>query len=443
MADPQALLDLSYECQRLVTRKEYESEPSHPYRGSLFGPLSTVGNDLWTEGQEGKNVRVGYCGCMMCPVACGMSVKFLDGSNEPTGHIMCVEVNAEPEEMTVCNENFGRAAFARLKELDKYGYSVWAMHLDIWPLFTYGLLTPADLGIDAEVDTPEFSRELIRKISTRDGEIANALADGRAHFLNEYLAGTPAEDMAKLMYQMQAVVDGQSRLTYNYGANFYGPVGWIGACVSRGRDNDMTWNFANYATDLRLCVMGSEENLELGQRLGEMFWGTSQGSIDTNAGLLTDDVVPMTITAHNYKAWQDSCCCCTTWLAYISNYTDDFVGEWDIRRRMFNAVTGAHIETDQDEADCCSRIWMQERAIICREGQGKADDWMFDCIFEDDSYKNSGLNREDLRRCIDKYYELRGLSQETGWPLRSELERLDLKDVADELEQVWGLDLSK
>ena len=103
--DPKALLETSYECQRLQTRKETEVEPSHAYRGSLFGPLSVVGNDLWTEGQEGKNVKVGYCGCMMCPIACGMSIKFLDGTQEGTGHIMCVECNAEAEEMVVENEN--------------------------------------------------------------------------------------------------------------------------------------------------------------------------------------------------------------------------------------------------------------------------------------------------------------------------------------------------
>jgi len=430
MADPQALLDTSYECQRLMTRKEGEKEPSHAYRGSLFGPLSVAGNDLWMEGQEGVNVRVGYAGCMMCPIACGMSIKFLDGSAEGTGHIMCVECNAEPEEMVAENENYGRAAFARLKETDKLGYSVWAVHLDIWPLFTYGIVTPEDMGIDAEVGTKEFSRELLRKISYREG-LGDELAKGRAHFLNEYI-GT---DEAKLMYQMQAVTDGQSRLTYNYGANFYGPIGWIGCCVSRGRDNDLTWAFSNIITDPRVVVQGSDEYMELKKKFALQRWGTDQGAIDNANRVMSEYIPPMTLTAHNYKAWVDSTGVCANLEPFISMYTDDYIGEWDIRRRMYNAVTGAGIETDEDEDKYLNRIWMLERCIYAREGQTKDDDWMFDCIFEDDSYKNWGLTRENLRAGIDQYYELRGIDVETGIPKKSTLRDLGLDDCIKGLEQ--------
>ena len=434
--DPKALLETSYECQRLQTRKETEVEPSHAYRGSLFGPLSVVGNDLWTEGQEGKNVKVGYCGCMMCPIACGMSIKFLDGTQEGTGHIMCVECNAEAEEMVVENENYGRAAFARLKEMDKMGYSVWSMHLDIWPLFTYGYLTPEDMDIDAPVGSKEFSRQLIHKLSYREG-LAEVLSKGSAHFLNEYL-GTPE---AKLFYQMQAVNCGMSRSTYNYGANFYGPIGWIGACVARGRDNDLTWAFSNIITDPRVVVQGSGEYMELKKRFGLQRWGTDQGAIDNAARVMSEYIPIMTYTAHNYKAWVDSNCVCANQEPFISMYTDDYIGSWDIRRRMYNAVTGTHIDTDEDEDLILDRIWMTERCIFARQGQRKEDDWIFDCVFEDPSYKNVGLTRENLREGIDRYYDLRGIDRETGLPKKSTLKRLGLEDMANDLENKWGVKL--
>jgi len=437
MADPQALLDLSYEAQRLQTRKEYEAEPSHAYRGSLFGPLSTVGNDLWTEGQKPDGtVRIGYAGCMMCPLACGMSVKFKDGSHEGTGHIMCVECNAEPEEMVYNNENYGHAAFARLKEMDKYGYSVWAMHLDIWPLFTYGLLTPADLGIDAEVGSVEFSRELIRKISMREG-LGDELAKGRAHFLNEFV-GT---DMAKIMYQMQAVTSGQSRLTYNYGANFYGPIGWLGSCVERGRNNDLTWAFANTITDPRVVVQGSEEYNALQERVAEWLWGDKQAAIDSTNRVMSEWTAKQAKTAHNYKCWVDSICSCANFQPHISMYSDDYLGSWDIRRKLYTAVTGLPMETEEDEQLMLDRIWMLERCLGVRQGQTKEDDWMFECIFEDPSYKDWGLTRENLRAGIDMYYQLRGIDVETGLPCRSTLERLGLTDVADRLEAEYGISL--
>lgn len=436
LARPKELLDLAYESQRFITRKEWESEPSHPYRGSLFGPLSTEGNDLWKEGQEGVNVRTGYAGCMMCPIACGMSIKFKDGAFNGTGHIMCVECNAEPEEMAVNNENYGRAAFARLKEHDKLGYSVWAMHLDIWPLFTYGLLKPADLEIDAAVGTVEFSKELVRKISYREG-LGDELAKGRAHFLNEFI-GT---DAAKIMYQMQAVATGQSRLTYNYGANFYGPIGWLGSAVSRGRDNDLTWAIANTITDPRVVVQGTKKYDELQQRLSKMLWGSEQAAIDSTNRVFGDYTALQAYTAHNFKLWCDSVGSCSQFFPQVSMYTEDNLGSWDIRRKMFSAVTGVDILTDEDEKKYCDRIWMLERAIIAREGQTKDDDWLFECIFEDSSYKDWGLSREALRKGIDQYYELRGMDPATGLPRKATLERLGLSDVAKRLEGEYGIKL--
>lgn len=436
IARPEELLDLSYHAQRIMTRKETEAEPSHPYRGSLFGPLSTEGNDLWKEGQEGTNVRIGYAGCMMCPIACGMSVKFKDGSQDATGHIMCVECNAEPEEMVVNNENYGRAAWARLKEHDKLGYSVWAMHLDIWPLFTYGVLTPEDLEIDAPVGSVEFSKALLHKICYREG-IGDELAKGRAHFLNDFI-GT---DMTKIMYQMQAVTSGQSRLTYNYGANFYGPIGWLGSCVERGRNNDLTWAFSNTITDPRIVAPMSKAYDELQRTLSQALWGSEQAAIDSTNRVFGDYTAAQAYTAHNFKVWVDSVGCCSNYLTHVSMYTEDYMGDWEIRRKLFSAVTGVDINSNEEEDRYVDRIWMLERAISAREGQTKEDDWMYECIFEDDSYKDFGLTRENLRIGIDQYYELRGIDVDTGLPKKSTLEALDLGDVAHSLESEYGITL--
>lgn len=437
VARPQEVLDLAYEAQRIMTRKETEDEPSHAYRGSLFGPISTEGTDLYNEGKkEDGTVRTGISGCMMCPIACGMSIKFKDGEQDAMGHVMCVESTTEMEESAVTGENYGPTAIARLKEMDKLGYSVWAMHNDIWPLFTYGILKPEDLEIDAEVGTREFSKQLIHKISYREG-LGDELAKGRAHFLNEFI-GTPE---AQLMYQMQAVTKGQSRLTYNYGANFYGPIGWLGSCVSRGRDNDQTWPFANTITDPRVVAPRSDAYNQLQMTLAKQLWGSEQAAIDSMSYVMGDFTAPMAYTAHNFKAWTDSVGSCSNFLTHVSMYTDDYMGDWSIRRKMFSAVTGMDIDSDEKENEYCDRIWMLERAIITREGQTKDDDWMFDCIFEDDSYAQLGFNADDLRRGIDQYYEIRGIDVATGIPRRSTLERLGLTDVANRLEGEYQITL--
>ena len=122
-------------------------------------------------------------------------------------------------------------------------------------------------------------------------------------------------------------------------------------------------------------------------------------------------------------------------------YSDDYLGSWDIRRNLYTAVTGIPIETEEDEKLACDRIWMLERCLGVRQGQTKEDDWLFDCIFEDDSYKSFGLTREGLRQGIDQYYEMRGIDVETGLPRRSALEALGLAEVADRLENEYHIAL--
>lgn len=431
VARPEELLETAYEAQRLLTRKEGEAETSHAYRGSLFGPISTEGSDIYNEAQEGDVVRLGYAGCMMCSVACGMSVKFNDGAQDAIGHVMCVECTNEAEE-----GGYGRTTLARLKEQDRLGYSEWSIHMDIWPLFTYGVLKPSDLGIEAEVGTPEFSRQLLHMICYREG-LGDELAKGRAYFLNEFI-GT---DEAKLMYQMQAVTSGRSRLTYNYGANFYGPIGWLGACVSRGRDNDSTWPFSNTITDPRVVAPGSDDYNTLQMTLATQLWGDPQAAVDQMQYKFGPYTAKMAYTAHNFKAWCDTVGVCSTFLTHVSMYTDDYMGSWDIRRRLVSAVTGQDIKTDDDENEILDRIWMLERCIYTAQGNTREDDWLYDCVFADDSYAQFGLTKEGLSAAIDQYYELRGLDKETGLPRRSTLERLDLADVADRLEREYGIAL--
>ncbi|RLI00465.1 aldehyde ferredoxin oxidoreductase, partial [Candidatus Bathyarchaeota archaeon] len=46
------------------------------------------------------------------------------------------------------------------------------------------------------------------------------------------------------------------------------------------------------------------------------------------------------------------------------------------------------------------------------------------------------LDKEKFLKILDKYYELRGWSKTSGWPTRTKLEELGLKNVADELESI-------
>ena len=99
-----------------------------------------------------------------------------------------------------------------------------------------------------------------------------------------------------------------------------------------------------------------------------------------------------------------------------------------------------------------------ERAIMVREGRRRADDTLADRYFEKvqdpdaPGSKKAGqvpgpdghwikearaIDRRKWERLKDFYYAQRGWDRETGIPTRTKLEELDLKDIADELEERW------
>jgi aldehyde:ferredoxin oxidoreductase len=440
MADPQGVLDTAYYAQRLVTRKETEVTSkvfSHPWRKQRYGPGGACeGTDLWNEGENGT-ARIGMSGCFGCPIACGMSVKLMDGSEIGSGHHMCVEVYPDSKEMAYNNEYLGRMHYSRLKNQDRIGLSHWGWYMDIVPLLNYGFVPIEALGIPYEYGSIDFARELQRKITYREEGYGELLAEGVAHYLNE-VVGTPE---AISYYQMVAVTDGKFRLPYNYAAAFYGPVGWTGACVSHGRDNDMTWLVAAPVSDPRVVTQGSDEYYQFVDKFAKEVFGSEQAAIDSRNRVFGDYTAPMAKFAHDYKMFLDCMCSCTEFSMFYSSYTDDHMSDLSVHRKLFTAVTGVEIASAEEQYEYANRIWMLERAILTRQGRCKDDDWFFDFIFELDDYKNAGLTREALRKAIDHYYTLRGMDVDTGMPKRSTLVELGLEDVADDLVNVYGVSL--
>jgi len=433
VARPEELLEVTYQGHRLVTRKETENEMSHYWRKSRFGPGGAMeGTDLWNEGLNGT-ARTGCTGCFACPVDCGFAIRFNDGFEIPGGHHMCLETYPMAEEMQVNNEYLGRTHYNRLKMQDRLGYSQWAWLMDITILLQYGMLTNEMLQIPYEIGSADFNQEILRKISYREG-IGNELAKGVAHYINEFL-GTPE---AQYMYQTLAVTKGKSRFPYNYAAAFYGPVGWTGACVSSGRDNDVTWTFDHTPIDPRVVSGGTPEYNAMQERISKMICGSEQGAIDSRERRFGPYTAPMALFAHNFKAWLNSVGSCTTFQPWFSSYSSDYMGDMTVLPRLFSAVTGIDL-TDEEWKNYQNRIWMLERALTTRQGRNKEDDWFYDCIFENPGYV--GLTRDNLRVAVDHYYELRGMDVETGLPTRSTLESLDMKDIADDLEGKFGVSL--
>ena len=54
---------------------------------------------------------------------------------------------------------------------------------------------------------------------------------------------------------------------------------------------------------------------------------------------------------------------------------------------------------------------------------------------------DTGLTRERFDGMLERFYEAMGMDKETGWPFRSTYEQLGIADVADRLEEEYGLAL--
>jgi len=85
------------------------------------------------------------------------------------------------------------------------------------------------------------------------------------------------------------------------------------------------------------------------------------------------------------------------------------------------------------------RIINMERAFLVRDGRTRKMDTIPELFFsepiQDGPRKGLKINRTKFEKMKEDYYELRGWDIETGIPTKQTLEKLGLKDVADDLDK--------
>jgi aldehyde:ferredoxin oxidoreductase len=118
--------------------------------------------------------------------------------------------------------------------------------------------------------------------------------------------------------------------------------------------------------------------------------------------------------------------------AVYTHYTqDDFA-------RIFFSATGIQMSGD-DLMQASERVYNIEQAFNVRQGGfSRKNSVLPDRLFEEkvDGGPSQGrsLNRDQVEKLLDEYYEVRGWDRLTTAPTRQKLETLDLKEVADDLE---------
>lgn len=103
---------------------------------------------------------------------------------------------------------------------------------------------------------------------------------------------------------------------------------------------------------------------------------------------------------------------------------------------LVTALTG--METTEEALwETAARVHNLERAYLVREGIRRADDRVHGRMMEESvstgPHKGVRIDPQKFEQMLDEYYDLMGWDRSTGIPKRSTLERMDLREVAEEL----------
>ena len=83
-----------------------------------------------------------------------------------------------------------------------------------------------------------------------------------------------------------------------------------------------------------------------------------------------------------------------------------------------------------------------------RQGLTRADDELFDEVYAEYAKENidksiyqmdTGLTRDNYEFMLNNWYEAMELDPTSGYPLRSTYEKYDIPEIADRLEEEYGL----
>ena len=465
VADPEGLIELVGHIQDIWASKLYETSeehPANPFIGSWLTCLPLADSDLYKEVRDPNGqLDLGYSACRGCPWGgCGYTVRYKDGSRMGLGNLKCTEAIPVTAEIVQTGENVGRTHIKRLTLNERLGLSdcnLWFQGFD--PLYNAGLLTEENTGIDwSDFGKPEFTEKIMYDIAYRRTEVGDAIANGWRYFCENFI-GTP-----EAIYYYRAIRGVRNSPKHNGG----GSCGWYlpGAYLAPGLLRFATSNLC--ATDIR-CT-GSETFLLFGlipsvvEQNSEEFYklvddnsrdrfGTEQVFRDIMAWNWEGEYnAPFAKWNHQFKSFDDSSVICYIGynnIADYSNYTENHQGDMEWLFKLYKVVTGEDFNEPEEE-EFGERVYLLERAIKTRQGMTRADDELFDEVYQEYAAENvdssfyqmdTGLTPERYHIMLDAWYDVMGMDKETGLPKVSTFEKNDMLDVAERLVNEYGIDL--
>ncbi|MDP2718341.1 MAG: aldehyde ferredoxin oxidoreductase family protein [Dehalococcoidia bacterium] len=268
-----------------------------------------------------------------------------------------------------------------------------------------GIINKEDTdGLELDWGSEKVALEILKKINHREG-FGNLLAEGLARAAKNL--GKGSEYYAQT-HKGRPCFESNVRISYGCAA--------ASMTSTRGGDHLKGWPYWELASP------PDEASLKR--------WGHPK----TGDGRTGEGKAPMTVYGQSVFTLLDLMGTCK----FHTRLGLDGLNEEDYTR-LASLATGIDF-TLPEMLSVAERVYNLEQAFNNRLGVNRKDDALppmyYDIPIDSGPYKGQTVMQKDqVEKMLDEYYTLRGWDVKTGVPLRKTLERLDMKDVADDLDK--------
>ncbi len=340
-------------------------------------------------------------------------------------------------------------SFKANKMADDYGLdtrSIETMIMWLSRVHKAGIISEEETGLPlSKLGSLEFIETLLHKIAFREG-FGDVLADGTIK-----AAERVGKDSANLIKDYMAK-SGEN--------NVYGPRLYLTTGLFYAMEPRMPIQQLHEISTLALAWAAREQGMsesymtsDLIRRIGKRFWGSE---IAADFSTYEGKALAGAKIQDRQNAKECLILCDFSWPFYHTPATEDHLGDPTLESQICATVTGR----DMDEKglyEVGARTFNVQRANMAREGhRGREFDTIRDFNFEvglrgdygnpecrvpgenGEGFSRKGMtvDRDEFEKMKGEYYGIRGWDVESGLQTRKSLEDLDLKDVADGLEEV-------
>ena len=324
---------------------------------------------------------------------------------------------------------------------DNYGLDSWALEAMLGWLnrcFKAGFITEESSGIPfSKIGSLEFIETLIRMIALREG-FGDVLAKGLDRAVKEIGGEAPK----------------YIRHTDPYDPRLYITTALLWAMEPREpiqQLHEVGLTLAQWVSWAKKTE-DAYVSTDVMRGIARRFWG---GEVAADFSTIEGKALAAKLVQDRQYAKESLIVCDWVYPILTIKHTEDHVGDPSLESKILSAVTGDEVG-EEALYEIGARIFNLQRAILLREGRkGREDDrlpeeWHDrplkfgvmdpDCLVPGNggeiiSRIGSQVDRQEYGQMRDEYYQIRGWDKHTGLQTRASLEKLELKDIADDLEK--------